>query len=84
MFMSPVDGLTIRATYKDGVLDRLETRGNGIVGTDITYHKNSFVNIPLKIKEKGEKNMQKKFTNYYLMKDLKYFLMIEMKNLVTK
>lgn len=48
-----MDGLTIRATYKDGMLDRLETRGNGIVGTDITYHKNSFVNIPLKIKEKG-------------------------------
>ena len=44
-----MDGLTIRATYQNGVLDRLETRGNGIVGSDITYHKNSFINIPLKI-----------------------------------
>lgn len=48
-----LDGLTIRATYINGELNKLETRGNGEVGSDITYHKKSFLNIPLKINKFG-------------------------------
>lgn len=49
-----MDGLTIRATYLNGELDKLETRGNGEIGSDITYHKKSFLNIPLHIEKKGK------------------------------
>ena len=48
------DGLSISATYLDGVLTRLETRGNGSVGNDIMIHAKSFMNLPLTI-EKGDK-----------------------------
>lgn len=33
-----LDGLSVRATYDNGKLIRLETRGDGIVGQDITFH----------------------------------------------
>ena len=43
------DGLTIRLTYKNGELVRAETRGDGIVGSDVTHNAKVFKNIPLKI-----------------------------------
>lgn len=48
-----LDGLTIRATYINGTLSKLETRGNGEIGSDITYHKKSFLNLPNNINKKG-------------------------------
>lgn len=48
-----LDGLTCRLTYENGILIRAETRGNGIVGSDITEHVKQFLNIPMNIhKEK--------------------------------
>jgi DNA ligase (NAD+) len=48
-----LDGLTCRLTYENGVLIRAETRGNGIVGSDITEHVKQFLNVPMNIhKEK--------------------------------
>lgn len=44
-----LDGLTCRLTYKNGLLARAETRGNGIVGSDITEHVKQFLNVPMKI-----------------------------------
>ena len=44
-----LDGLTCRLTYKNSVLIRAETRGNGIVGSDITEHVKQFLNVPMKI-----------------------------------
>lgn len=49
-----LDGLTVSATYIKGKLTRLETRGNGDVGTDIMIHKNSIEGIPQKIKHRGK------------------------------
>lgn len=46
-----LDGLTCSLTYKDGVLVRAETRGNGHVGSDITEHVKQFLNVPLKISQ---------------------------------
>ena len=43
------DGLTIRLTYRNGELVRAETRGNGIIGSDVTHNAKVFKNIPLKI-----------------------------------
>lgn len=46
-----LDGLTCRLTYKDGVLVLAETRGNGVVGSDITEHVKQFLNVPMKIQK---------------------------------
>lgn len=41
------DGLTIRLTYKNGVLVKAETRGNGLIGSDITHNVRAFQEIPV-------------------------------------
>ena len=48
-----LDGLTLVLTYDNGKLTKILTRGNGSVGTNITYLKNSIQGFPLKIKYKG-------------------------------
>lgn len=48
-----LDGLTCRLTYKDGLLVRAETRGDGVVGSDITEHIKQFPNVPFKIQKEG-------------------------------
>lgn len=54
LIMNKEDGLSISVTYIDGVLTRLETRGNGEVGNDIMFHANSFVNLPKIIDKPGK------------------------------
>ena len=49
-----LDGLTIVLTYRDGVLYKAVTRGNGEVGEVITNNAKVFKNIPLKIQYTGE------------------------------
>lgn len=49
-----LDGLSVSATYVNGILTRLETRGNGDVGTDIMIHKNSIEGLPKKINHNGK------------------------------
>lgn len=48
-----LDGLTVRLTYKDGNLVLAESRGNGIVGSDVTEHVKQFTNVPLHINKEG-------------------------------
>ncbi len=48
-----LDGLTLVLTYDNGSLTKILTRGNGTVGTNITYLKNAITGFPLKIKYKG-------------------------------
>ena len=48
-----LDGLTVRLTYKDGNLVLAESRGNGIVGSDVTDHVKQFINVPLHINKEG-------------------------------
>ena len=48
-----LDGLTIRLTYKYGDLVLAESRGNGIVGSDVTEHVKQFTNVPLHINKEG-------------------------------
>ena len=52
--MWKADGLTISATYIDGVLTRLETRGDGKVGNDIMFHAKSIENLPIHINKTGK------------------------------
>lgn len=48
-----LDGITLVATYDDGKLTRLLTRGNGTIGNNITYFKDAIKGIPSKIDYKG-------------------------------
>ena len=49
-----LDGLTIVLTYRNGVLEKAVTRGNGEVGEVITNNAKTFKNLPLKIAYQGE------------------------------
>lgn len=49
-----IDGLSVGLNYNDGVFESGATRGNGIVGEDITKNLMTIKNIPLNIKENGE------------------------------
>jgi DNA ligase (NAD+) len=44
-----VDGLAISLLYRDGVLERGATRGNGEVGEDVTHNLRTIGQIPLRI-----------------------------------
>lgn len=44
-----LDGLTIVLKYKDGTLAQAVTRGNGVIGEDVTHTARVFANLPLRI-----------------------------------
>lgn len=48
-----LDGLTLVATYDNGRLSKVVTRGNGHIGTNITHLAKAINGIPLTISEKG-------------------------------
>lgn len=48
-----LDGCTLVATYDDGKLTKLLTRGNGTIGTNITALAPAIQNLPLEIKPKN-------------------------------
>lgn len=55
VIMAKEDGLTVQLTYNsNGELIKGETRGNGVVGEDITHNVKCFSNIPLKINVEKE------------------------------
>src|SRR4051794_3584273 len=44
-----IDGLAISLLYRDGVLERGATRGNGTIGEDVTHNLRTIPTIPLRI-----------------------------------
>lgn len=49
-----LDGLTVVLTYRNGMLEKAVTRGNGEVGEVVTNNARVFKNIPLRIPYTGE------------------------------
>ena len=46
-----IDGLAISLLYRDGVLERGATRGNGEIGEDVTHNLRTIPAIPLRIED---------------------------------
>ncbi|HEX6390695.1 MAG TPA: NAD-dependent DNA ligase LigA, partial [Solirubrobacteraceae bacterium] len=46
-----IDGLAISLVYRDGVLERGATRGNGEIGEDVTHNLRTIPTIPLSISD---------------------------------
>ena len=49
-----MDGLACSLKYKDGMFVQAVTRGDGLVGEDVTMNVRTIENIPIKIDEPGE------------------------------
>lgn len=64
-----IDGLSVSLLYENGKLVRAATRGNGVIGEDITHNVETIKSVPLTINEKrkievrGEIYMPKKSFN---------------------
>lgn len=64
-----MDGLAVSLNYEKGIFKRAATRGNGIIGEDITHNVKTIKTLPLKLKEpidlevRGEIYMSKKSFN---------------------
>jgi len=48
-----LDGLAVSITYRNGLLERAATRGDGAVGEDITENVRTIKSIPLKLRGEG-------------------------------
>lgn len=46
-----IDGLSVALEYENGIFKRGATRGNGLVGEDVTLNLNEITNIPKKLKD---------------------------------
>jgi len=46
-----LDGLAIELIYRNGILDVGSTRGNGVIGEDVTQNLKTITAIPLKLRE---------------------------------
>ena len=69
-----LDGLALVLTYDDGKLSKILTRGNGTIGTNITFLKNAISGFPQKIKYKGHMVVRGEaaisYTDFALINDM--------------
>jgi DNA ligase (NAD+) len=48
-----LDGVAVSIRYKDGVLVRAATRGDGLIGEDVTHNVRTIASIPLRLRGQG-------------------------------
>ncbi|MCL2500585.1 MAG: NAD-dependent DNA ligase LigA [Defluviitaleaceae bacterium] len=48
-----LDGLAVSLIYENGTLTQALTRGNGVIGEDVTHNARTFINLPLSVAYKG-------------------------------
>ena len=69
-----LDGLTLVLTYDQGKLTKIVTRGNGTVGNNITFLKDSIKGFPLKIMYQGHMVVRGEatisYTDFEMINDL--------------
>lgn len=69
-----LDGLTLVLTYDQGKLTKIVTRGNGTVGNNITFLKDSIKGFPLKISYQGHMVVRGEatisYTDFEMINDL--------------
>lgn len=69
-----LDGLTLVLTYDQGKLTKIVTRGNGTVGNNITFLKDSIKGFPLKITYQGHMVVRGEatisYTDFEMINDL--------------
>lgn len=61
-----IDGLAIELTYKNGILKTGSTRGDGIIGENVTQNLKTIEAIPLKLRDKEEAIKDLKKLNLFL------------------
>lgn len=64
-----VDGIAVSLLYIDGILERAATRGDGIVGEDITHNVRTIRSIPLQLKPKKKNTVIEIRGEIFLDKD---------------
>ena len=53
-----IDGLAVSITYEDGVLVRAATRGDGVVGEDVTPNVRTIRSVPLRLRDGAPRVME--------------------------
>lgn len=64
-----IDGLAIALLYENGLLSRGATRGDGVLGEDVTLNLRTIKSIPLKLREYQEADLLEVYGEVYMNKD---------------
>ncbi len=64
-----VDGIAVSLLYRDGVLERAATRGDGVTGEDITHNVRTISSIPLQLVPKKKNTVVEIRGEIFLDKD---------------
>lgn len=64
-----IDGVAVALTYQDGQLQQALTRGDGLIGEDVTHNIRTIEAIPLKVRQKISGRLEVRGEVYMLKKD---------------
>ena len=67
--MPKIDGLAISLLYENGILKRAATRGNGMMGEDVTQNAKTIESIPLALRVPTEKDIQALRNSFFLSEE---------------
>lgn len=75
-----IDGLSLEIEYVDGVYTRASTRGDGLIGEDVTENARYIVGIPAELKTKEAENLHRLVVRGEVYLPVKEFLRINEEN----